>query len=210
MTCPLCETRKGKRSCPARGALICSACCGQKRLVEIDCPPDCAYLTGAHAPGWDGRARDRERDSRRLGPHVAGLGEGQVRLLLLALAGVVSLHARREDLDDALLLEAVVALRKTADTQERGVIYEHPTTDPRAQGLVHDLASLFEARAEDGAVHRPSDRDLARVLRALEGALRSTLAEKEGPRAFLGTAARLTGRIGGPPSAPARPLIIEP
>ena len=210
MTCPLCDARKGKRACPARGAVICSACCGQKRLVEIDCPSDCTYLTGAHAAGWDGRARDRERDGRRLGPHAAGLGEGQLRLLLLALAGIVALQARRADLDDALLLEAVVALRKTADTQERGVIYEHPTTDPRAQGLVHELAGLFEARGEDGAVRRPSDRDLSRVLRALEGALRGTLAEKEGPRAFLATAARVTGRLGGPPAAHPRPLIIEP
>ena len=210
MTCPLCDARKGKRACPARGALICSACCGQKRLVEIDCPPDCGYLTGAHAAGWDGRARDRERDGRRLGPHAAGLGEGQLRLLLLALAGVVSLQARRADLDDALLLEAVVALRKTTDTHERGVIYEHPATDPRAQGLVHDLASLFEAKGENGAVHRPSDRDLGQVLRALEGALRGTLQEREGPRAFLATAARLTGRLGRPPAPPSRPLIIEP
>jgi hypothetical protein len=210
MTCPLCEARKGKRVCPARGALICSTCCGQKRVVEIDCPEDCVYLTGGHAAGWDGRARDRERDGRRLGPHLSGLSEAQQRLLLLALAGVVGLHARRPELDDALLLEAVVALRKTTETRERGVIYEHPASDPRAQGLVADLDGLFEARDDDGVVHRPSDRDLGQVLRALEGALRGTLAEREGPAAFLATAARLTGRLIGSPPARSRPLIIEP
>ena len=61
MSCPLCQRRKGKRACPARGASICSQCCGTKRHVEVACPADCVYLTGAHAPGWEGRAADRER-----------------------------------------------------------------------------------------------------------------------------------------------------
>ena len=42
--CPLCGSRKGKRSCPALRTSICSACCGEKRIVEIACPDDCAYL----------------------------------------------------------------------------------------------------------------------------------------------------------------------
>jgi len=210
MTCPLCQKRKGKRSCPARHASICSTCCGQKRVVEIDCPPDCAYLTGAHAAGWDGRARDRERDGRRIGPHATELGEGQLRLLLLALAGLVSLHSQRAELDDPLVLQAVEAVRKSVETRERGVIYDHAPADARAASLAQDLVGLFEARAEDGTVRRPSDRDLGAVLRALERSLRATIAENDGPRAFLATAARVTGRVGGPPAAPPRPLIVEP
>ena len=46
MSCPLCRERKGKRHCPAKDERICSVCCGGKRLVEIDCPRDCAYLLG--------------------------------------------------------------------------------------------------------------------------------------------------------------------
>ncbi len=45
-TCRYCEHRKGKRSCPALGGAICSACCGQHRLREIDCPSDCVHLGG--------------------------------------------------------------------------------------------------------------------------------------------------------------------
>jgi hypothetical protein len=49
------------------------------------------------------------------------------------------------------------------------------------------------------------------ALRALEGALESTIREKEGPHAFVETAARLVGRLGGPRAAPRpRPLIVEP
>lgn len=179
-------------------------------MVEIDCPPDCVYLTGAHAPGWEGRASDRERDQRRLGPYVAELTERQLHLVLLALAGINGIRGQRPELADAVLLEAVVALRKTAETRDRGVLYAHPAGDARAQGLVQELSGIFEARAEDGAVHRPSDRDLAAALRGLEGALEATVREKQGPQAFLDTAARLVGRLGGPPARRPRPLIVEP
>lgn len=45
-TCSYCQQRKGKRSCPALGGMICTPCCGQHRLQEIDCPSDCTHLGG--------------------------------------------------------------------------------------------------------------------------------------------------------------------
>jgi len=45
-SCVFCEQRKGKRSCPALGGAICSACCGQHRLSKIQCPTDCPHLGG--------------------------------------------------------------------------------------------------------------------------------------------------------------------
>jgi hypothetical protein len=42
--CGSCVARKGKRNCPALGAVICPQCCGTKRQKEIDCPPDCFFL----------------------------------------------------------------------------------------------------------------------------------------------------------------------
>jgi len=42
--CISCNSRKGKRNCPALGGLICSQCCGAKKVKEIDCPKDCFYL----------------------------------------------------------------------------------------------------------------------------------------------------------------------
>lgn len=215
MSCPLCRKRKGKRACPARGASICSQCCGTKRIVEIACPSDCVYLTGAHAPNWEGRAADRERDQRRLGPHVSKLTERQLQLVLIALAGVAAIRARH-DLDDPLLLEAVVALRKTVDTRASGVLYEHPTGDARARELVQELGGIFEARDAQGTVHRPDDKDLGAALRSLENAVAATLRENQGPRAFVETATRLAGRLGASPAGaaapaePSKPLIIEP
>ena len=207
--CPLCRQRKGKRACPAKGELICAACCGAKRRIEIDCPEDCVWL-GAHAGAWEGRATERTRDLRRLAPHLERLSDAQARLLFLSLVGVTALRGRRRDLDDELLLEATAALRKTVETREKGILYEHPAEDLRAQGLVPELRGLFEAKDEQGIAHAPADKDLLAVLRALEGALGHVAREGAGPAAFLDTAARMAARMGAGPRAPGRPLIVEP
>lgn len=207
--CPLCRQRKGKRSCPAKGERICAHCCGTKRRVEIDCPEDCAWL-GAHAGSWEGRETERNRDLRRLAPWLERLTEAQARLLFVSLVGATALRARRSDLTDALLLEAASALRKTVETREKGILYEHPAQDLRAQGLVYELRGLFEAKDEEGVAHAPADADLLAALRALEGALGDTAREGAEPTAFLDTAARVAARVGGGPRRSLRPLIVEP
>jgi len=209
MICPLCRQRRGKRACPARGEAICSQCCGTKRRVEIDCPSDCVYLDGAHAGAWNGRSADR--DARRVGPFLEGLTEAQGRLVLLSLVGLTAMGTRRRELDDRLLKEAVAALRKTVETREKGILYEHQAEDARAQGLAHDLALLFEARDAEGRSHTPADRDLKAALSCLERAVEATIREGESARAFLDTAARLAARLGPPPGAqPKASLIVEP
>jgi len=45
--CISCGKRKGKRICPALSGLICSECCGTRRIKEINCPPECTYLKDA-------------------------------------------------------------------------------------------------------------------------------------------------------------------
>ena len=207
-TCPLCAQRKGRRACPAKGASICSACCGSKRRVEIACPADCVWLDGAHDAGWDGRETERRRDARRLGPHLQRLSREQTDLFL-ALVGLGALRARRRDLDDALLAAAVTALRKTVDTRQRGILYDHQAEDLRAQGLVLELRGLFEARDDDDRPVSPADGDLAAVLSALEGALADTKREDGGRTAFLDTARRVVGAPAS--SSPPEPrLVLEP
>jgi hypothetical protein len=189
MSCPLCRQRRGK----------------------IDCPPDCAYLDGAHAGAWEGRAAERDRDARRVGPFLEGLTEAQGRLVLLSLVGITAIRARRREIDDRLLLEAVRALRKTAETREKGILYEHQADDARAQGLAHELAELFEAEDEEGRGQAPADRDLAAALARLERAIAATREEQESAHAFLDTATRVAARLGPPPGArPRSGLIVEP
>ncbi len=42
--CPQCG-KTGRRNCPALGTVICSSCCGTKRISEIICSPECEYNT---------------------------------------------------------------------------------------------------------------------------------------------------------------------
>lgn len=208
--CPLCRSRKGRRACPAKAAEICPQCCGAKRRVEIDCPEDCVYLGGAHAGAWDGRETERKRDLRRVAHQVQALSPGQAQLFFLVLVGVTGLRARRSDLTDLLLLEAITALRKTTETRLGGILYEHAPDDPTARGLVLDLRQMFEARAADGTATAPDDRDLQPVLGALEGSLAATLLERSGDTAFLDTAARLAAQIAPRPAEARGPLIVAP
>jgi hypothetical protein len=207
-SCPLCCQRKGKRRCPAKGAEICSHCCGTKRRVEIDCPDDCVYLRGPAA--WAGRETERQRDLRRLAPHFQDLTDEQSRLFFIALVGITAIHSRRTDLDDALLIQAATALRKTVETRGRGILYDHQAEDLRAQGLVHDLRALFEARDEAGHATAPDDRDLLAVLQSLESALGESIRQRADPRAFLDTAARVAGWLGAPSRPRPRSVIVEP
>jgi hypothetical protein len=207
--CPLCRERRGKRPCPARQGSICSACCGAKRLVEIDCPSDCRYLTGAHAAGWDGAQRDHQRDLRRLAPHVQALTETQQKLSLIALVGIAGIRAARRELTDALLHEAVTALRRTAETRSRGIVFEHVPDDARALAIVHDLAEVFRSKDGSGQPLSPDDRDLTAVLGALDAALSATAAEGAGATAFLDTATRLAARLGARPSATIPRVVLS-
>jgi hypothetical protein len=207
--CPLCRTRKGKRACPAKAAQICSVCCGAKRRVEIDCPEDCTWL-GAHAGAWEGRENERLRDAQRLGPYIETLSAAQAQLLLVALAAVPAIRARQRGLDDHLFHEALIALRRTVETRERGVLYEHTPDDLRALPVVAELAGLFEARGSDGAVHAPPDAELLAALKALDAAVQAARAEGEGRFAFLDTAVRLAGRLGAEARRHAPRLIVEP
>jgi hypothetical protein len=209
-SCPLCRQRKGRRLCPAKGELICSSCCGTKRRVEIACPDDCAYLSGAHAGSWEGRETERNRDARRLAPFIESLTEDQGQIFLVALVGVTSLRLRHPNLDDRLLREAVSALRKTTQTRERGVLYEHRPDDLRAEGLVTDLRGLFEAKDPSGQIKAPADADLGAVLAAFEAALLASQKENAGRSAFLETATRVAGQLGVTRAAPRPSLIVEP
>lgn len=210
-TCPSCRARKGKRACPAKGESICTQCCGSKRRVTIACPDDCAYLTGSHAPAWEGRETERRRDVRRFAHHLQALDEGQWALFFLALNGINALRAQRRELDDRLVASALSALRRTVETRAKGLLYEHAPDDARAAALVRELGGLFRSRADDGQPVEPRDMDVLAVLGALHGAALETLREEAGPTAWLDSVTRLAGRLDrGESRTPSRPLILEP
>ena len=203
MICPLCGLRKARRNCPALGQSICAVCCGTKRLTEIQCPSDCAYLISAREHPAAAVVRQQQRDVGLLVRLMRDLSERQSRTFLLTASFVVGYKPSDfESLVDDDVAEAAAALAATFETADRGVIYEHRPASLPAGRLVTALKPLLTEAGDKGGV---TDRDFAMVLRRVEDGVREVRSAEPGKtRAFL----ELLGRIVRPsetPSDAARP-----
>ena len=169
--CPSCRRRKGRRTCPALHASICTTCCGTKRLTEIPCPSDCGYLVTARAYPPAVVQRRQEREARLLAPLLHDLTPRQHRLFLF-IQSVVGRHrpASLPPLQDVDVADAVAALAATIETERRGIIYEHRATSLPAQRLEADLKAALDGQRAQAA--GSFDRDLVVVLRRTERAAR--------------------------------------
>ena len=136
--CPLCSARKGKRACPALRGTICSACCGEKRVVEIACPSGCSWL-----------GRGAENDMRREATSYFHQQEPEKAMrwlrtverlgfLLEMIERAVAGTAPRS-VGDADLLPALRSVHKTLESEAKGVLYEDVPTSPTAQALSRDI-----------------------------------------------------------------------
>lgn len=171
MSCPQCGQRKAKRSCPALHQHICTVCCATKRLVVIDCPPDCVHLTTARANPPAAAQRQQEADVAALMPTIGELTERQYQLFFL-FQNVIA-QARPEGLariTDADIAEASSAAAATLETAAKGLIYEQRPQGPAARKMAEAFATLVSQVREQGAT--VYDREAAIALRAIErGAL---------------------------------------
>ena len=151
MKCILCNSRKGKRHCPAKGTLICAPCCGRLRVVEIPCPPDCGYLAegqGHQAGKKYMRQLRREQDPDRSLRLYENL---QLYRPIIHEIEVEILHYGRglRSFRDRHVLDAVRLLRKTYRSEVRGVIYEHTSPDPMVSALIRDLQKFLDPIKEN-------------------------------------------------------------
>src|SRR6266487_4501371 len=144
MLCPLCRQRRARRACPALGEQICAVCCGTKRLVEIHCPSDCAYLASAreHPPAVV--LRQQQRDAELLAQVILELSDRQSQLFLLIAAFLLDYQPPElQPLIDDDVAEAAAALASTFETASRGVIYEHRPASLPAERLTAALKPLI-------------------------------------------------------------------
>lgn len=216
MACPQCSQRKGRRSCPALGQTICAVCCGTKRLVEINCPPDCVHLAAAREHPAAVVKRQQERDVATLLPTLRDLTERQHQLFFL-FHSVIARHSPEgfTRLNDDDVADAAAALASTLETAARGVIYEHTAQSPIAQRLANDMkAMLEEIRQKGGKVY---DREAAIALRAIEQGARDARKAAGGDAAtYLTLMGRLLqvnqaapkSGLGGQASRPASPIVL--
>lgn len=149
MKCPLCEQRKGKRSCPAKNVLICAQCCGEKRILEIDCPETCEFLK----IGRDHEARaQRMRHLWTPDPvqmekrhRVFTEFEDVLAEIEFFLAG--ERHSNR-NLTDREAAEATDLLLATLRTEQKGIIYESTSSDLSVESLRRRFKAVVDAHLD--------------------------------------------------------------
>ena len=213
MSCRLCGQRRARRGCPALDQQICSVCCATKRLVEIQCPSDCAYLAVGREHPSAAVVRQQQRDARLLVQCVRDLSERQSELFLLVNTFLQQYEPPElQPLIDDDVAEAAAALAGTFETAVRGVIYEHRPAALPADRLATALKPvLTEAGKHVGSAF---DRDVAVVLRRVEEAVRSLKAGPEpsnNRRAYLDALGRILGALPGPGTGnPAESRLIVP
>lgn len=175
MKCVTCGERKGKRFCPAKNSHICAQCCGEKRVVEIDCPPDCSYLTSGQSYQWLKKyvsQMQQEKDpvrrrkiyeaTQRYGPLLSDVEEK-----------IVNYSSDLRSLKDQHVLEAIKLLKETYRTEEKGLIYEHSSANPLVESLIRDLRRfLEESRASGGEFAHLRANQLVDCLEVMETDIR--------------------------------------
>jgi len=181
--------------CPALGKTICSVCCGTKRLVEIQCPPDCVYLATAREHPAAATIRKQQDDIAVLARFMRDLSERQGRLLFL----IATFLVRYQPLDlqvliDEDVVEAMAALAATFETASRGVIYEHKAATMSAERLANALKPLLAEAGKSGG--RAFERDAAVVMRRIESAAKEVRqGSGDSRRAFVDLLDRMLGQM---------------
>ncbi len=145
MKCGLCDHRRAKRFCPAKNSLICAQCCGEKRVIEIDCPESCGYLKS----GRERETQDYVKHVRRIGPEVYERNQRLLAEHQNAIAQLEYLLARERlsdrHLTDNDVVQAIGVLLETYRTEDKGVLYEKTSEDLRIEALRRELRKSVES-----------------------------------------------------------------
>ena len=211
MVCPLCGLRSGRRACPALGKQICAVCCGTKRLVQIQCPSDCAYLATAREHPPAAILRRQQRDLALLVQFMRDLNQRQSELFVVVDTFLLRYQPPElHPLVDDDVIEAAAASAATFETAARGVIYEHRPASLSAERFATALKPLLAEAGKNGGT--AFERDAAVVLRRIEEAAREARAADPGNRrAFLDFLGRvMRPRDEAKPPADEPPRLIVP
>ena len=145
MKCAVCNKRKAKRPCPAKDSFICSLCCGEKRVLEIDCPETCEYLKAGreHESAEFGR-RLRSQDPVRQEKSKRILTENQDLVAHLEYA-IAQQRLTTRNLTDEDVSKAVNILLDNFRTEDKGILYERNSDDLRVEPIRMELRDILEA-----------------------------------------------------------------
>jgi len=167
--CSSCHRRKGKRECPALNGLICTPCCGEKRVSEIHCPSDCRYLSSGRQYQTDKKyiaiIRETPEPSKRA--RILEALRDPHEFLLTLEQSVRAFSMGFSSLKDHNVRSAYELVQSTYQTENKGIIYEHKSSDPLVQPLVRQLRADLEAH-RNRLLAEGERLDLQEILNCLE------------------------------------------
>lgn len=200
--CTLCGERRARRACPALGNQICPVCCGTKRVVQIQCPSDCAYLASAREHPPAATVRQHQRDFGLVVQFMRDFNQRQSQLFFLVNTFLQRYNPpEMQALIDDDVAEAAAALAATFETASRGVIYEHRPASLPADRLATALKPVLAEAGRNGG--SAFERDAAVVLRRIEEAARQVrAADPSNRRALFDLLARVVRSADDSPPAP--------
>ncbi len=145
MKCALCDKRKAKRSCPAKDGSICALCCGEKRVLELDCPESCPYLiSGRERESADFGKLLQSQDTFQRDKNRRILSEHQHVIAHLEYT-IAQNRLSSRDLKDRDVSLALETLLETYRTEDKGILYEKDSDDLRVESVRQELKDIIES-----------------------------------------------------------------
>jgi len=126
LSCPICQQRKAKRFCPARGESICAVCCGTEREVTIDCPTDCPYLMDSRRYEVGRRQVDWSKVPFADVKIPFEFAQNHTPLLAALISTIWEYAREHRQVVDTDAIAALQALAETYRTLSSGLYYERP------------------------------------------------------------------------------------
>jgi len=188
MKCVICGKRKGKRSCPARRALICPQCCGEKRGIEIKCPLDCQYYVEGQKNQQERIARERlKKEGMEVFIKRAELFRKNPEFYSRTGFLLATLFRENGRLTDSDVAQALELVRKTLDTEKKGLIYGHKSNDIVIDNIAAKILDLIVEFKDNPELlqNRVTVSHVLGVIEEFISEVKFHIEKKEDPQSFL-------------------------
>jgi hypothetical protein len=204
MKCLVCNQRKAKRFCPAKGSQICPQCCGEKRILELDCPENCQYLESGrrHEVELHGRHYTSPDPIRQQRNHRILSQFGDFISQLEFVLGDERHGAR--DFSDQDAAAAIDLVLETLRTEQKGVLYERTSNDVRIDIVRRRISEFIQnQRSPQSAAQTPGLlvrntesesmklKDVVECLETIREVIQNHLNEGSGGQFYVNFLARL-------------------
>jgi len=166
MACLVCNKRKGKRFCPAKGGKICTTCCATEREETIDCPFDCPHLQESRPHEHKGLLEPDNFPYKEIRITDSFLRDHEILLVACGqavLSGALE-TPRSTDRDARGALDALIQTYKTLDS---GIYYETQPDSAYAReitGRIQRQLREFKEEETRAGFSRTRDSDIHAML----------------------------------------------